>query len=31
MVDKDIEEGISYYKEGDYAKSKEIFYNKYIF
>ena len=29
MVDKDIEEGISYYKEGDYAKSKEIFYNKY--
>ena len=29
MIDEDIEEGINYYKEGDYVKSKEIFYKKY--
>ena len=29
MTDKNIEEGINYYKEGDYVKSKEIFYNEY--
>ncbi len=29
MTDKDIEEAINYYKEGDYEKSKEIFYDKY--
>ena len=29
MIDEDIEEGINYYKEGDYVKSKEIFFKKY--
>ena len=29
MTDKDIEEGIKYFKEGDYIKSKEIFFNKH--
>ena len=24
MIDEDIEEGINYYKEGDYVKSKEL-------
>ena len=29
MIDKDIEEGINFYKDGDYNKSKEIFFSKY--
>ena len=29
MIDKDIEEGIKFYKDGDYNKSKEIFFSKY--